>query len=211
MQRAATGRWYIDGESASLRYEPGVTKSKSTGAAGSGDDTPPGIELSDPVYRQLKAMAYGRLASQRAGATLNCTALVHETFLKLQNGIDQLDGGVDGEHFLALASIAMRQILVDYARHRNADKRGGGALHLTLQESLVAEEGAPVDLLALDDALSRLARRDADLEQLVTLRFFGGLSMEQLAAALGRPKRSVERDWTRARIYLYRELTSANE
>lgn len=168
-------------------------------------------QLSGQAYQQLKQMAHSRLQSYRPGMTLNCTALVHETYLKLYQGVDQLDGGVEGDHFLALASMAMRQILVDYVRQRNADKRGGGALHVTLQESLVAAEPGPVDLLELDTALQRLARRDALLEQLVVMRFFAGLSMEQIATALSRSKRTVERDWTRARIYLFRELQLGRE
>lgn len=168
-------------------------------------------ELSTEVYQQLKQIAYGRLASCRPGSTLNCTALVHEAFLKLQPVINDLDGGVKGEHFMALASMAMRQIIVDYVRQRQAGKRGGGAVHVTLQESRVPNEEAEFDLLELDDALQRLASRDSKLEQLVVMRFFAGLSMEQAAQALGRSKRSVERDWTRARIYLFRELNPAHD
>ncbi len=163
-------------------------------------------QLSEQAYQQLKQMAHGHLRSYRPGMTLNCTALVHETYLKLFPGVDNLDGGAEGDHFLALASMAMRQILVDYVRQRNAEKRGGGAVHVTLQESLVAAEDGQIDLLELDAALQRLAGRDALLEQLVVMRFFAGLSMDQVANALGRSKRTVERDWTRARIYLFREL-----
>lgn len=181
------------------------TSELSKGQTDPSDESP---KLTPEMYQQLKSLAHYRLQSYRPSMTLNCTALVHEAFLKIQPGIEQLNGGAGGDHFLALASMAMRQILVDYVRQRKADKRGGGALHVTLQESLVPASEGEVDLLGLDAALTRLATRDAELEKLVVLRFFAGLTMEQVARALNRSKRSVERDWTRARIYLYQELGS---
>ncbi|MBE9539439.1 MAG: sigma-70 family RNA polymerase sigma factor [Proteobacteria bacterium] len=164
------------------------------------------LGLSPEVYSQLKQMAHAHLRSYRARMTLNCTALVHEVFLKLHSNANNFNSDSDGNHFLATASMAMRHILVDYARHKKADKRGSGALHLTLQESLVSEEAPSVDLLELNMALEKLAKRDPLLEKLVVLRFFAGLNMEQIGNALKRSTRSVERDWTRARVYLFREL-----
>lgn len=167
-------------------------------------------ELSPALYKQLKQVARQRLARQRAGQTLDCTALVHEAYLKLRAASPDLTGGTD--HLLALASLAMRQILVDTARRRAADKRGGGALHVTLQEGQIGDggpvvDGAPVvDMIELDSALRRLARRDPGLERLVMLRFFAGLSMPEAARIMNRSLRSTERDWTRARVYLLREL-----
>ncbi len=160
------------------------------------------LGLSPEVYSQLKQMAHAHLRTYRSGMTLNCTALVHEVFLKLHGK----EAGTDENHFLAIASMAMRHILVDYARLKKADKRGSGALHLTLQESLVSEDAPGVDLLELNMALEKLAKRDPLLEKLVILRFFAGLNMAQIADALDRSTRSVERDWTRARVYLFREL-----
>ncbi len=164
------------------------------------------LGLTPGVYAQLKQIARGRLRSYRPGITLDCTALVHEAYLKISAAEPALKGGSQGDHFMAVASMAMRQILVDHARKRQADKRGGGALHVTLQEAQVGSEGPVVDLIALDDALRRLARRDPLLERLVVLRFFAGLSMSQTAEVLGKPLRTTERDWTRARVYLFRDL-----
>lgn len=163
--------------------------------------------LDQDTYQAMKRLAYSRLNDYSKNMTLNCTSLVHEAWLKLCNS--DTDVPKNEDHFLAVASMAMRQILVDYLREKNAEKRGGGALRVTLQESRLA--GGPagrdeVDLLDLDRAISRLAEREPQLETLVTLRFFGGLSMERVARALDRSKRSVERDWTRARVYLYQEL-----
>lgn len=162
------------------------------------------LGLSPEHYRQLKQIARQRLSGHRPGATLDCTALVHEAYLKINSGRVPSPG--DTNHLMAVASLAMRQILVDAARRKRADKRGGGALHVTFQESQVGESGPVIDLIELDDALGRLAQRDPSLERLVVLRFFAGLSMEQTAQVLGKSLRTTERDWTRARVYLYREL-----
>jgi RNA polymerase sigma factor (TIGR02999 family) len=164
------------------------------------------LGLTPEIYTQLKKMAYAHLRTYRPGMTLNCTALVHEVFIKLNGKIAGFKDSTDGNHFLAVASIAMRQILVDYARLKKAEKRGGGAPHLTLQESQLAEDAPAVDLLELDMAMENLAKRDPLLEKLVTLRFFAGMNTQQIAGVLGRSTRSVERDWTRARVYLFREL-----
>ena len=107
--------------------------------------------------------------------------------------------------------MAMRQILVDYVRQKNAGKHGGDVLKVTLQESSVATETPSVDLLALDSALDRLSATDPMLERIVVMRFFGGFTIAETAEALGRSTRSVERDWTRARIYLYRDLASGGD
>lgn len=164
------------------------------------------LGLTPEVYTQLKKMAHAHLRTYRQGITLNCTALVHEVFLKLHGNAASFNESGDENHFLAVASLAMRHILVDYARLKKAGKRGSGALHLTLQESLVAADAPTVDLLELDMALEKLAKRDPLLEKLVVLRFFAGLSTGQIAGVLNRSTRSVERDWTRARVYLFREL-----
>ncbi len=168
--------------------------------------TPDG--LTAEMYAQLKQIAYARLQGYRSGITLNCTALVHEAFLKLCNSSSGLSSHNSESHFLAVASIAMRQILVDYARGKNAKKRGSGALHVTLQESQLAATTSELNIIHLDEALQRLAQRDPLLEKLVMLRFFAGLNVNQTAEIMGRSTRSTERDWTRARVYLFRELAA---
>lgn len=164
------------------------------------------VGLTDEMYHQLKQIARYRLQGMHPDATLNCTALVHEAFLKLSQG--KPADLVNEDHLLALASLAMRQIVVDAARRKQADKRGGGVIRVTLQESVVGNGENHFDLLELDDALTRLAERDPGLEQLVVLRFFAGLNMDQVARILGKSLRTAERDWTRARVYLYRDLRS---
>jgi len=184
----------------------GVPGNNPSGDAPSDGQQAAALGLSPEIYQQLKQIARHRLASYRKGITLDCTGLVHEAYLKLSGSNSEFEEGTSGDHFLAVASMAMRQILVDYARRKRAEKRGGGAVHVTLQEAQVGEDARAVDLIALDDALRRLATRDPLLEKLVVLRFFAGLSMNQTASALGRSLRTTERDWTRARIYLYQEL-----
>ena len=161
--------------------------------------------LTPELYAQLKKIAYSRLHSYQQGITLNCTSLVHEAFLKIRGTSHQFN---DENHYLAVASMAMRQILVDYARCKKSAKRGAGAIHITLQESKIKDDAPNVDLLELNDALIALSERDPLLEKLVVLRFFAGLNVKQTAEILGRSTRSAERDWTRARVYLYRELAA---
>jgi len=164
------------------------------------------LGLTPEVYTQLKQLAYTHLRTYRSGMTLNCTALVHEAFLKLHGNSAGTNKATDENHFMALASLAMRHILVDYARHKKAEKRGSGAFHVTLHEPLIAADTPAVDMLELDMALGKLSKRDPLLEKLVILRFFAGLNTSQVADVLDRSIRSVERDWTRARVYLFREL-----
>ncbi len=164
------------------------------------------LGISDDVYVALKRLAQHYLRTYRRDMTLNCTALVHEAYLKLESS--KTDAPESSSHYLAVAAMAMRQILVDYVRQKNAEKHGGDVLQVTLQESSVATETPSVDLLALDSALDRLSATDPMLERIVVMRFFGGFTIAETAEALGRSTRSVERDWTRARIYLYRDLES---
>lgn len=183
-----------------------IAQSRVTTGDNWGQDELP--RLSPEIYSKLKQIALGRLHSFREGITLNCTALVHEAFLKLSNNSSSLSSHNSENHFLAVISMAMRQVLVDYARSKKAEKRGGGALHVTLQESQLEAAPAELDILELDVALKKLALRDPQLEKLVMLRFFAGLNMVQTAEVLGRSTRSAERDWTRARVYLFRELAT---
>lgn len=162
------------------------------------------VGLSIESYEQLKRLAHFHLRTYRKDMTLNCTALVHEAFLKLQASETETDGSQ--EHYAAVASMAMRQILVDYIRKKRAAKYGGDALQVTLQESSAVTDAPTIDLLALDAALKKLSSTDPLLEKVVVMRFFGGFSIAETALALERSTRSVERDWTRARLYLYQDL-----
>ena len=167
------------------------------------------LGITEDTYAQLKRLAHHYLRSYRRNMTLNCTALVHEAFLKLQSS--KTDAPESTSHYLAVASMAMRQILVDSVRQKSAGKYGGDALQVTLQESSAATQTPSIDLLALDKALDRLSATDPLLEKIVVMRFFGGFTIAETAEALSRSTRSVERDWARARMYLYRDLESGND
>lgn len=158
------------------------------------------------TYEELKRAAHHRLSRQRAGETLNTTALVHETYLRLIGGSDVR--WEDRGHFFALASRAMRFVLIDHARGRGAKKRGGPAMELPLDVVEVSAEvaSAGADLLDLNDALERLARVSPRLARLVEYRFFGGLTYEEIADVTGVSERTVKRDWTRARTWLFRAI-----
>ncbi len=159
------------------------------------------------VYQELHALAHRQLGYRRPGHTINTTALVHEAYLKL---IDQQQAGWnDRAHFFAVAAKAMRHILVDYARHRNAQKRGGGKPPTMLDEAEIRIDAQAHELLALDDALTRLATLNERLSQIVELRFFGGMTVEETAAVLDVSDRTVKRDWRKARAFLYQTLGEA--
>jgi RNA polymerase sigma factor (TIGR02999 family) len=157
------------------------------------------------VYDDLKAIAHRRLGRERVGHTLNTTALVHEAYVRLAE-TSKLDWH-DRAHFFAVASRVMRHVLVDYARSRDAKKRGGGRIRVTLTSDAAAVEEPLLEVLALEEALSALAERAPRLERVVECRFFGGMSVKETAAALDVSTRTVKRDWRRARAYLYRALT----
>ncbi len=171
-----------------------------------GDSTAIDLDALVPeVYDALRQIARRHLRQHAPGVTLGTTAVVHEAYLKLAQGRGQWS---ERAHFFALASTAMRQLLVDHARRRNADKRGAGAVHVTLVESVaMAPESPPLDVLELDSALGALQAIDPNLVRVVECRFFAGLSVVETAEALDRSQRSIERDWARARAYLYDALT----
>lgn len=156
------------------------------------------------VYDVLRRIARRKLAGERAGHTLCTTDLVHEAYLKLIR-LDRIEWQ-DRAHFLAIAAQAMRNILVDYALRRNAEKRGGGRAHGTLDEAVTVVEAPAGDLLALHEAMQRLEAIDARQGRVVECRFFAGMSIEETAEALGISPASVKRDWTLARAWLNREL-----
>jgi len=156
------------------------------------------------VYEEVRAIARSRRARLGAGGTLDTSAVVHEAYLKLARHGEM--PWEDRAHFLCVASRAMRQVLIDYARSRLADKRGGGAEHVPLTEAHAAAAAEARDLVALDEALRGLEVLDERLGRVVELRFFGGLTVEDTARALGISEPTVKRDWQRARAFLHREL-----
>lgn len=156
------------------------------------------------VYEELRLAAHRQLGRLRPGDTLDTTALVHEAYLKLA-GAEAVEFA-DRRHFLAVAATAMRQIIVDYARRARAGKRGGGAVPVSLERAAVAGGELPEQFLALDEALTRLAALSPRPAQVVELRFYGGLSVEEAAEVLGTSPRTVKREWQKARAWLYREL-----
>jgi RNA polymerase sigma factor (TIGR02999 family) len=156
------------------------------------------------IYEELRRLAHRQLQREATGHTLSTTALVHEVYLKL---IDQTRvQWVDRAHFMAIAATAMRRILIDRARGRRSEKRGGALRRIPLESvELAAEERADL-LLALDEALTRLKALDARQAQVVECRFFGGMTEEETAAAIGIGLRTAKRDWAKARSWLYQEL-----
>ena len=157
------------------------------------------------VYDELRRLAHAHMRRERPEHTLQATALVHEAYMKL---VDAPTIDWQGRaHFFAVAAQLMRRILVDYARAHRADKRGGAEEKLSLEEALVLTDAKREELLALDGALVKLAARDPRLAQVVEMRFFGGLSTEETAAVLGVSPRTVKRDWTVARAWLYEETS----
>ena len=156
------------------------------------------------VYDDLRRIAHRQLASERVGHTLNTTAVVHEAYLQLVNQATAT--WRDRAHFFAVAARVIRHVLIGYARARRADKRGGGAVLVPLREELDGREPDTVELLELEEALRELGHRDPRLERVVECRFFGGMTMADTAEALGVSLRTAERDWTRAKAYLFRAL-----
>lgn len=157
------------------------------------------------VYAELKRIAHRQLAAQR-DATLCTTALVHEAYMRLSNADISPQ---DRRHFIALSARAMRFVLVDHARRASAQKRDGDVQALTITSAEAASDekaASAADVLALDQALERLATLDARLAQVVEWRFFGGMSEPEIAAELGVAERTVQRDWRRARAFLHSEL-----
>ena len=172
---------------------------------GDGDNTALD-KLMPLVYMELRRLARFRLRSERSDHTLNTTALVHEAFIKLTD--QKRINWQSREQFFGLASQAMRRILVDYARRRNAAKRGGNNVIIIREADSVASEVRADDLVALDESLKRLAAIDQRQSQIVECRFFGGLSIEETAKVVGVSTATVKREWAVARAWLYRELHS---
>jgi RNA polymerase sigma factor (TIGR02999 family) len=176
--------------------------------AGDGDEAAAG-RLWAMVYEELRQIAHRELLGERRGHTLSTTALVHEAYLRL---VDQTRiTWQNRSHFFALSCKAMRRILVDFARRRNAEKRQAQKEKVPLEEAAMMATSRSAELVALDEALERLSARDPRLGQVVECRFFGGLSVKETAEVLGIAKRTVERDWSRALAYLQRALHPDSE
>lgn len=164
-------------------------------------------ELVEAVQGELRALAASHLSRERLDHTLQPTALVNEAYLRL---IDQRQQSWENKsHFLAIASTAMRRVLLEHARARVAQKRGDGVARVTLFEGSSVTEDPPESLIALDDALAQFAKVDAEGAQIVELRWFGGLSVEETAKTLGVSSRTVERNWRAARAWLRERLDAS--
>ena len=158
------------------------------------------------VYDELRRLAASKVAQEPPGQTLQATALVHEAYLRLTQGADGQHWDGRG-HFFAAAAEAMRRILVDQARRKQADKHGGGRLRVDLPEDVAAPEARVDDLVALDEALSQLERHDPDAARLVKLRYFTGLSHQDAAEVLGISRGAADRLWALGRTWLFRQLS----
>jgi RNA polymerase sigma factor (TIGR02999 family) len=162
------------------------------------------------VYDELRRVAKKNLAGQRSDHTLQATALVHEAYLRLVNR--KAANWQGRTHFFALAAQMMRQILVDHARMHNAEKRGGGMLTLVLEDDVAGKPEINLDLIGLDRAMKQLASLDARQSQIVELRFFGGLSIEEAARVVDISPATAKREWATARVWLHHAMeTGAGE
>ena len=158
------------------------------------------------VYDELRRIAAGYIRRERPGQTLQATALVNEAFVRLAS--ERPRAVADRQHFVAIAALSMRQILVQRARARKAAKRGGAPDRVTLDERLISTEPPGVDVLALDEALTRLATCDPEQARIVELRSFGGLTIEETAEVVGTSPATVTRQWAMARAWLKRAVDS---
>lgn len=156
------------------------------------------------VYKELRRLAHFQLQKERPDHTLQSAALVHEAYLRLI-GLNNPQWE-SRTHFFAIAAQLMRQILVDYARRHRAAKRGRSVSKVSLEDAKVASRGRDVDVVALDDALNSLAKIDPRQSRVVELRFFAGLSLNEISQAMEIAPATVQRDWTAARAWLYREI-----
>jgi len=161
-------------------------------------------ELLPLVYEELRRLAAAKMSRELPGQTLQATALVHEAYIRLVGSQDPNWSG--RTHFFAAAAEAMRRILIDYARRKRRLKRGGGQQKVSLTDAEPAAEYPSDDLIALDEALVRLAEMDKTKADLVKLRYFAGLTLEQAAAVLNLPERTAKRYWAHARAWLYKQV-----
>lgn len=188
----------------------GGTKTRATGPEDDGEE---GADDADRLlslsYDELKRMAAHMMAKERAGHTLQATALVHEAYIRLADGEGDPGSWNSPAHFFSAAAEAMRRILIENARRRKATKRGGGAAHTELDNSKVAMPTPPDELLSVNAALDRLEAEDSHLATVVKLRYFAGMTIPETAQALGISARTVDRQWDCARAWLYREISES--
>ena len=163
-------------------------------------------QLMPLVERELNRVARACLAGDRGNRSVSATALVNEAYLRLVQ-LERIDWQ-DRAHFLSIGARLMRRVLVDIARARHSEKRGGGAVRVSFDEATLADHARDADVIRLDEALDALARRDPRKARVIELRFFGGLSAEETAAALEVSTKTVIRDWTFAKAWLQREMTA---
>ena len=156
------------------------------------------------IYNELRALAKRYMRGERSGHTLQTTALVHEAYIKL-GGVTEISWE-SRAHYLRVASQAMRRVLIDHARRKKADKKGGKRTREPLDRAADIMEKASVDLLELDSAIDKLAKIDPQLAQVVELRFFGGLTVEETAKVIGISKTTVKEDWSLAKAWLKQEM-----
>ena len=175
-------------------------------AAWSGGDADALQELMPLVYDELRRMAKRYMNSQPSGHTLQTTALIHEAYLKLADNNEKRFA--NRAHFFAVAANAMRHILVDHARARQSEKRGGAAYKISLDHAAIVSDERAAEVVALDDALQNLSALDERKGRVVELRYFGGLSVEETAVVLKVSPETVARDWRFAKTWLLRELSS---
>lgn len=160
------------------------------------------------VYDELRRIAARYMSRERAGQTIQATALVNEAYMRLAG--ERPRDFANRTHFIAIAALSMRQILVQRARARQAAKRGGRPAQVTLDEGLLADHGRTIDLVALDEALTRLAAIDPGQARIVDLRYFGGLTVEETAEAVGVSPATVKREWAMARAWLKQSLEAGS-
>ena len=163
-------------------------------------------EMGSSLYKELHRLAAAKMRFERANHTLQPTALVHEAYLRLAGRNQPL--GNDRLQVLGLAARIMRNILVDHARTHQAAKRGAGGVQVTLTDALLAAPGSTVDILAIDEVLTRLAELDRRQAEILEMHFFAGMTFEEIALQLGLSARTVKRDWSMARAWLRQELSS---
>jgi RNA polymerase sigma factor (TIGR02999 family) len=159
------------------------------------------------VYDELHRLARSYFRRERGEHTLQPTALVHEAYIRM---VDQKSAMQTRGHFLAVAATQMRRILLDYARKHRAERRGGGAQKVLLEDTMAIAEQTPLDMIGLDTALTLLSKLDPEQGKLVELRFFGGLSVEETADVMGVSPATIKRSWSSARAFLHREMTGGN-
>lgn len=182
--------------------EGDISRLLAARAAGAAPEDPGLWQL---VYGELRRIARGLLARERPGHTLDATALVHEVWLQVGEGI--YEGKARRAEVLAYAARAMRSLLVDHARRKNSRKRGGDVARITLREDLDGRGSVQADMVELDDALSRLAELDPELGRIAELHLFAGLDQAEVAAVVGLPLRTLQRRWRVALTWLRREFT----